>query len=166
MHTKRRSAVNLEPNLSVNLQQNFHYVHNTFLNAAWRENLCEGLNIFFIHEGTLNGEKIQMGADNFFLQWRGLGALGGLGNLAVQGGRNSRGLRPRQELLEYWIQPTCFFIGMYFMKILRLKFVENVRISQECSKAHIQISLEIFLCTYIKNGDVGCLYQTYTSKHF
>ena len=53
---------------------------------------------------------------------------------------------------------TRVFIRMYFIRMLMLKFVKSfLRMSIECSKAHIQISTETFLCNYIINDDVGSL---------
>ena len=39
----------------------------------------------------------------------------------------------------------AFFIITYFIRMCRLKFVENLRMSHECSEAQIQINIEIFL---------------------
>ena len=41
--------------------------------------------------------------------------------------------------------------------MLRLKFVENLRMFYGYSKAHIQISIEICVCTYMNKGDFGYL---------
>ena len=57
---------------------------------------------------------------------------------------------------------ALLFIRMNFLRIFRLKIVENLRMSQECSEAQIQINIEIFLWTYMKYGSVCCL--RYTSR--
>ena len=60
---------------------------------------------------------------------------------------------------------ALLFIRMNFIRIFRLKIVENLRMSQECSEAQIQINIEIFLWTYMKYKWNMVVFVAYATLH-